>query len=69
MYIVLVGATEEQVENFFPTAAATSKLLKSGMTLTQIYNEYVQASEALLLEKEENKRLNQDLNDIIAVSV
>ncbi|KAK3089218.1 hypothetical protein FSP39_001828 [Pinctada imbricata] len=60
------GASAEQVESLFPTAAATSKLLKSGMTLTQIYNEYVQASEALLLEKEENQRLNQDLNDIIA---
>ncbi|XP_060076894.1 nucleoprotein TPR-like [Ylistrum balloti] len=58
-------ASEDQVESMFPTAAVTSKVLKSGMSLTQIYNEYVQASDALMLEKEENQRLNQYLTQIL----
>ncbi|XP_021362247.1 nucleoprotein TPR-like isoform X2 [Mizuhopecten yessoensis] len=58
-------ASEDQVESMFPTASVTSKVLKSGMSLTQIYNEYVQASDALMLEKEENQRLNQYLTQIL----
>lgn len=61
--------SEEKVEGMFPTAASTSKMLKSGMTLTEIYNEYVQASDALLLEKEENKRLNSYLDNILQASI
>ncbi|XP_014665092.1 PREDICTED: nucleoprotein TPR-like [Priapulus caudatus] len=57
--------TSEQLEELLPTAATTSKLLKSGMTLTQIYNEYVQTSSALELERLENKRLNQYLEQIL----
>ncbi|KAL3869712.1 hypothetical protein ACJMK2_042363 [Sinanodonta woodiana] len=59
------GMSEEKVESMFPTAATTSKMLKSGMSLTQIYNEYVQATDALVLEKEENKRLNHYLDQIL----
>ncbi|KAK3607529.1 hypothetical protein CHS0354_025782 [Potamilus streckersoni] len=59
------GMSEEKVESMFPTAATTSKMLKSGMSLTQIYNEYVQATDTLLLEKEENKRLNHYLDQIL----
>ncbi|XP_014791097.1 nucleoprotein TPR isoform X3 [Octopus bimaculoides] len=55
----------ESIASVSPTAAATSKLLKSGMTLTQIYNEYVQAIEELQLEKEENKRLKSYLDQIM----
>lgn len=61
------GVSADKVEAMFPTAAATSKMLKSGMTLTQIYNEYVQATDALQLEKEENKRLNTYLDQILQV--
>lgn len=63
----VVGVSEERVEAMFPTAAVTSKMLKSGMTLTQIYNEYVQATDSLQLEKEENKRLNTYLDQILQV--
>ena len=58
----------DKVEAMFPTAATTSKMLKSGMTLTQIYNEYVQATDSLLLEKQENTRLNTYLDQILHVS-
>lgn len=63
----VIGVSEERVEAMFPTAAVTSKMLKSGMTLTQIYNEYVQATDSLQLEKEENKRLNTYLDQILQV--
>ena len=33
----------------------------------QIYTEYVQASEALFAEKEENKKLNEYMNQILKV--
>ncbi|CAE1241745.1 TPR [Acanthosepion pharaonis] len=59
------GMTDESIAALSPTAAATSKLLKSGMTLTQIYNEYVQAVDELHLEKEENKRINGYLDQIM----
>ncbi|GAB1608232.1 nucleoprotein TPR-like [Argonauta hians] len=57
--------SSESVASLLPTAAATSKLLKSGMTLTQIYNEYVQAIDEIQLEKEENKRLKSYLDQIM----
>ncbi|XP_071164594.1 nucleoprotein TPR-like isoform X2 [Mytilus edulis] len=59
------NATDQQVDSMFPSAAATSKYLKSGMTLTQIYNAFVNVSDELMLEKEENKRLQQYLDDIL----
>ncbi|XP_070555151.1 nucleoprotein TPR-like [Ptychodera flava] len=57
--------SEDQLISIFPTAAATSSQLKSGMTLTQIYSSYVEVSDALALEKQENGRLNQYLDDIL----
>ena len=61
------ATTSEHVETLFPHAAATSKLVNSGMSLTQIYNEYMQASENLYLEKEETKRLNSYIDTILQV--
>ncbi|CAL1544987.1 unnamed protein product [Lymnaea stagnalis] len=60
-----VTLAEEAVESLSPAAAATSKLLKSGMSLTQIYNEYVQATDALNDVREENKKLNSYLEQIL----
>lgn len=60
--------SEDKVEAMFPTAAATSRMLKSGMTLTQIYNEYVQVTDSLRIEKDENKRLNSYLDQILQVN-
>ncbi|PSN32802.1 Nucleoprotein TPR [Blattella germanica] len=48
-----------------PSAAAASRLLKSGMTLTQIYSQYVAIYDELMLEKEETKRLNLHMNTIL----
>lgn len=67
LLLYLAASTSEHVETLFPHAAATSKLVNSGMSLTQIYNEYMLASENLYLEKEETKRLNSYIDTILQV--
>ena len=47
-----------------PAAAKASALLKSGLSLTQIYSEYVEVSEELVREKEETARLGDLLEHI-----
>ena len=42
-----------------------SRLLKGGMTLTQIYSEYVNLSESLQTEKDEHERVKQYLCEVI----
>jgi nucleoprotein TPR len=44
-----------------------NRLLKSGMTLTQIYSQYVSISEQMLFEEEENKKLNNYIDQILQV--
>ncbi|XP_023233101.1 nucleoprotein TPR-like [Centruroides sculpturatus] len=60
------GLSEEGIQKLFPAAAATSKVLHSGMTLTQIYSEYIKSQEELQQEKIENQRLTKQLQQIIA---
>lgn len=63
------GATvlnESDIEQLSPAAAVASRLLKSGMTLTQIYSEYVNLSEILQQEKGENERLRAYINEIMS---
>lgn len=50
-----------------PCAASASRLIKSGMTLTQIYSQYATVSEELLLEKEENRKLKLYVTTILNV--
>ncbi|XP_064604367.1 nucleoprotein TPR-like [Liolophura sinensis] len=57
--------TEEGIEALSPAAAAASKMLKSGMTLTQIYNEYVKNYDALQEEREESERLREYVEQIM----
>ena len=47
------GLTEDDVERLSPSAAAASKLLKGGITLTQIYSQ-----QDLLTQKDKNAHLN-----------
>lgn len=60
------GLTGEGIEKLFPAAAATSKVLHSGMTLTQIYSEYIKSQEELQKEKTENQRLTKQLQQIVS---
>jgi len=59
------GLTEEGIECLSPSAAAASRMLKSGVTITGIYSQMVNLSEELAVEKEENKRLNLYLDQIL----
>ena len=59
------GLTEDDVERLSPSAAAASKLLKGGITLTQIYSQLVASQEELLAQKDENARLNSYLDQIL----
>ncbi|XP_071964047.1 nucleoprotein TPR-like isoform X2 [Antedon mediterranea] len=56
---------EEELSNLSPTAAAASKFLKPGMTLTEIYSECVKTTENLQRVTEENRRLNHYLDQIL----
>lgn len=57
--------SESDIEQLSPAAAVASRLLKSGMTLTQIYSEYVNLSESLQAEKTENERLKSYLGELV----
>ena len=59
------GLTEDGIECLSPSAAQASRLLKSGITLTGIYSQMVAISEELAQEKEENKRLNSYMDQIL----
>lgn len=65
---VFTEQLENVVENLSPAAAAAGRLIKSGMTLTQIYCQYAQVSEELILEREENRKLNLYINNILKVT-
>jgi nucleoprotein TPR len=48
-----------------PSAAAASRLLKPGMTLTQVFSQLVSLQEELLASKDENAKLNTYLEQIL----
>ncbi|XP_058823922.1 nucleoprotein TPR-like isoform X2 [Topomyia yanbarensis] len=56
---------EHAVEKLAPSAAATSRLIKSGMTLTELYTMYVKAAEDLQIEKKENSKLQLQIKNIV----
>lgn len=48
-----------------PTAASASRLLKSGMTVTEIYAQYVDMSERLVDTEKENAQLKNSISSIV----
>lgn len=56
---------DQVIERVAPSAAATTKLIKSGMTLTEIYTMYVKTSESLRLQERENAKQQIQLNEIL----
>merc|ERR1712088_306354 len=60
------GLTEEGISQLSPAAAAASKLIKSGMSLTQVYSELVSCQEELLNAKDENRQLNTYVEQILS---
>ncbi|XP_071481233.1 nucleoprotein TPR-like, partial [Diadema antillarum] len=57
--------SDEELTELCPTAAAASAFIKSGMTLTEIYSQYVKTSDELMMEKQENQRLNMYMDQIL----
>ncbi|CAL1291713.1 unnamed protein product [Larinioides sclopetarius] len=60
------GLNQDTIEKIFPVAAATSKVLHSGITLTELYVEYTRLQEELQSQKNENANLTKELKQIIA---
>lgn len=65
---LLQGAKNESIaqalEHMSPTAAVTSRMLRSGMSLTQIYSQLCHVTDELSREKEEKKRLSEALTNV-----
>ena len=62
-----LALTDEGIAQLSPSAAAASKLLKSGMTLTQIYSEYVKLHSDNEKKNDEIKHLKRYMDDILKV--
>ncbi|XP_052741772.1 nucleoprotein TPR isoform X2 [Bicyclus anynana] len=66
---LLKAATEQNLDmalnELAPSAATASKLLKSGMSLTQIYSLLVTVTDELNKKKEENRQLQVTINKIV----
>lgn len=48
-----------------PTAASVSRLIKSGLTVTEIYTQYVSVMDELASEKQESARLKSYITQIV----
>ena len=47
--------------------AELAKLIKSGLTYSQLYHKYHQTAEQLILEKAENTRINESFDTLLRV--
>ncbi|XP_015115459.1 nucleoprotein TPR-like [Diachasma alloeum] len=56
---------DQAVEQLAPTAAITSRILKKGLSLTQIYTKLVDTVNELTVEKEENDKLKAQMEVIL----
>ncbi|KFB45358.1 AGAP001754-PA-like protein [Anopheles sinensis] len=56
---------EHAIEQLAPTAAATSRMLKSGMSLTEVYSLYMRTAELLHKEQKESGKLKTQLEHIL----
>ncbi|XP_012270418.1 nucleoprotein TPR isoform X2 [Orussus abietinus] len=56
---------DQAVEQLAPTAAVTSRILKKGLSLTQIYTQLIEVSNELTFEREENERLKSQMDVIL----
>ncbi|KYQ54414.1 Nuclear-pore anchor [Trachymyrmex zeteki] len=55
----------QAVEQLAPAAAVTSRVLRKGLSLTQIYTQLVEVTNDLNLEREENERLKSQMDVIL----
>lgn len=53
------------MEQLAPTAAITSRVLRKGLSLTQIYTQLVEITNECTLQREENEHLKTEMNRIL----
>ncbi|XP_034946959.1 nucleoprotein TPR [Chelonus insularis] len=56
---------DQAVEQLAPSAAITSRIMKKGLTLTQIYTKMMDTVKELTIEREENERLKAQMDVIL----
>lgn len=56
---------DQAVEQLAPTAAIASRVLRKGLSLTQIYTQLVDVTNELTSEREENERLKSQMDVIL----
>lgn len=56
---------DQAVEQLAPTAAVTSRVLRKGLSLTQIYTQLVDVTNELSTAREENERMKIHMDDIL----
>jgi nucleoprotein TPR len=59
-------SAEEALQKIYPTAAATSKIIKSGKSLTEIFTLYVNAQDELQSVSKENAHLKLRIEEVLA---
>jgi len=62
------GLTDEMIKSLSPAAAAASSMLREATSLTDMFSKYHSVYEQLLLEKDNNAKLNSYLKEILSVS-
>lgn len=60
-----VEKLDQAVEQLAPTAAITSRVLRKGLSLTQIYTQLVEITNECTLQREENEHLKIEMNRIL----
>ncbi|XP_020297083.1 nucleoprotein TPR-like isoform X2 [Pseudomyrmex gracilis] len=56
---------DQAVEQLAPTAAITSRVLRKGLSLTQIYTQLVEITNECTLQREENEHLKAEMDRIL----
>lgn len=56
---------DQAVEQLAPTAAITSRVLRKGLSLTQIYTQLVEVTDQLAQERQENERMKSQMDMIL----
>ncbi|XP_019724832.1 nucleoprotein TPR-like isoform X2 [Hippocampus comes] len=64
-YCCAPSLTEEQLESMCPSAAAIAAIVKPGMKFFDLYNAYSECEIRLQLEKQETRRVNKVLDEVI----
>jgi len=65
IFSVFPDLIKEGIAHLSPAAAIASKLVKSGMSLTQVYTQLVACEEELIATREEKDRLNTYVESLV----